>query len=79
MQLGGNTDTVLYNAPYTSIKLYFKKNFSCRFSDMTSPMGKLFQTACTMGEKSSPKFKGKQLSSLLYTEIPVQKAFQKSY
>lgn len=62
MQLGGNIDTTLYNVPYTFIELYFKNKFYCKFSDVTSFMGKLFQTACMMGEKSSPKLKGKQLS-----------------
>ena len=75
MQLAGNTDTI-YNAPYTSTKLYFKKKFSCRFSDMTSPMGKLFQTACTIGEKSSPKLKGKQLSSLFTQKFQYRRPFR---
>lgn len=76
MQLSGNTDTVLYNTPYTSIKFYFKRKFSCRFSDMTSPMGKLFQTACMMGEKWSSKFRGKQLSSLLTQKFQYRRPFR---
>lgn len=54
MQLVGNTDTMLYNnALDTSIKLCVKKILAGGFSDMASPMGKLFQTACTLGKKSS--------------------------
>lgn len=41
----------------------FLKKISTTFSDMTSRR-KLFQTAYTMGEKSSPNFKGKQPSSV---------------
>lgn len=73
MHLGGSTDTILHKAPHTPTKLCSKEKISRGFSDMTSPVGKLLQTAWMMGEKSSPNFKGKELASLFCTEIPVQK------